>query len=389
MMSKIAIVAVTYNRPNSLQRLLKSIESAYYYQDEVDLIISIDKSDIENELVQIANNFNWIHGEKKIRTFAERQGLREHILQCGDLTSEYEAVVLFEDDIIAAQNFYGYSKEALAYYSQDSRIAGISLYSPTINEMSGKPFTPITNHSDVYFIQSAQSWGQCWGHAMWKSFREWYKSNDSELIETTDMPRSIYNWPESSWKKYYMKYLVETNKYFVYPYVSLSSNASDVGEHVKRSNNRYQVPLLKGPKTYKLIPLDEGIKYDVFFEYKGLAEFLPQNINNENLCVDLYGTKFSNDGKRYILTRKKLNYDVIDMFGLKMRPHEVNIICGIEGNSIFLYDLRTERTVNLKGLISLQEDLSYNSSLSWKFSLLYGFIGLKAVIQNKFKNVLK
>ena len=43
-MNKIAIIAVTYNRIDSLTRLLKSLENAEYGDERPTLIISIDKS---------------------------------------------------------------------------------------------------------------------------------------------------------------------------------------------------------------------------------------------------------------------------------------------------------------------------------------------------------
>lgn len=385
-MNRIAIIAVSYNRPDSLSRLLSTIKIATYDNDKVDLIISIDKSDAENELVTLAENFDWDYGEKKIRTFESRQGLRSHILQCGDFTDEYEAVIIFEDDIIAASDFYLFTKNALNYYADDSRIAGISLYSPIINEMVERPFTAMRTNSDVYFIQSAQSWGQCWSKEMWKSFREWYASNNSELLFNTDMPARIYSWPESSWKKYFMKYLVETNKYFVYPYESLSTNASDVGQHVKKLNSRSQVPMLIGNKEYIFTSLEDGIKYDIFFEREGLAKYLANNIEENELCVDIYGSKLSNKDKRYILTRKKMNFEILSSYALMCRPHEINIVFQYMGNDIFLYDLKESRNSRVEGKIDKKTELEYYSSLSWKPSLLYGLLGFKdALIYKLFK----
>lgn len=43
-MNEIAIVAVTYNRTDSLKRLLRSLERAHYGNEKPTLIISIDKS---------------------------------------------------------------------------------------------------------------------------------------------------------------------------------------------------------------------------------------------------------------------------------------------------------------------------------------------------------
>ena len=48
-MSNIAIVVIAYNRLNSLKRLIHSLLQASY-NDKVDLIISIDRSDIFEQM---------------------------------------------------------------------------------------------------------------------------------------------------------------------------------------------------------------------------------------------------------------------------------------------------------------------------------------------------
>ena len=79
-----AIVAVGYNRPDGMKRLLESIGRAKYNVSNVPLIISIDESNRSDEVEQVAKNFQWNYGPKEIRRFPERQGLRKHIVQCGD-----------------------------------------------------------------------------------------------------------------------------------------------------------------------------------------------------------------------------------------------------------------------------------------------------------------
>ena len=125
---KIAIVAVGYNRPDSMNDLLKSIVKADYDSDRVDLIVSIDKGERQSEVISVAEQISWSFGEKIIRAFSERQGLRNHIIQCGDLTEKYDAVVVLEDDLLVSRYFYSYVKQTLKFYQNDPNIAGISLY---------------------------------------------------------------------------------------------------------------------------------------------------------------------------------------------------------------------------------------------------------------------
>src|SRR5689334_4123595 len=127
MASKPAIVISAFNRPASLRRLLNSIEAARYDLNDIDLVISIDKSD-SDEVEKTAEKFKWKYGEKKIILQNEPLGLKQHILRCGDLTSDYNAIILLEDDLMVSPYFYEYAIKALEYYKDDKMLAGISLY---------------------------------------------------------------------------------------------------------------------------------------------------------------------------------------------------------------------------------------------------------------------
>jgi hypothetical protein len=389
-MDRIAVIAVTYNRPDSLTRLIKSLQSASYGDDSVDLIISIDKNpEMEQKIIELANNYDWPYGNKQVRTFNERQGLRDHILQCGDFTNDYDAVIVLEDDLIVAENYYNYSKQALKFYENDDRISGISLYSHKKNFNNGLPFIPLKDFSDVFFIQCAQSWGQCWGKKMWSSFRKWYQSNNQVINQTHKLPRKISNWPATSWLKYYMNYIVETNKFFVYPYDSLTTNSTDVGQHNISSSDDFHVPLLFGQKEYNFTTLDDGIVYDIFFENYKIANLIGGNINQENLCVDLYCTKHSNAGKKYLLTRRHIDFKIIQTYGLHLKPHEFNIIYKIQGKDIFLYDIGDNIETDLKGKFDIIKESKYYSATPWKQSLISGFFSVVSGLQYKMNKIRK
>ena len=93
---KIAIVAVGYNRIDSMQRLFMSLSIAQYPNNDIPLYISIDASG-DTELYDYVRNFEWKHGDKYVNIQEERLGLRKHIIQCGDLTKCFKAVIILED----------------------------------------------------------------------------------------------------------------------------------------------------------------------------------------------------------------------------------------------------------------------------------------------------
>lgn len=333
-----AIVIVTFNRPISLKRLLSFIESAVYEIPDIPLIISIDFQDSQEhkEIVDLAETFIWKYGHKKIIRHPSNLGLKMHVIACGDLSEDYRAVIILEDDIIVSPFFYDYSLKALAAYEDDPNIAGISLYANEWSQISDSLFTPAENGADTYFIQSAQSWGQIWSKSMWGDFKKWYVNNN-DIVSKKLIPDNVKNWSAKSWLKYHIIYCVEKEKYFVYPYVSLSSNFADVGEHLT-GNKYFQVALLTKKKDHYSFPPfeDTAYRYDAFYEREGLEGHLGNS--KSEVCIDLYARKLNRDGKRFWLTTAIRNFKVVKSYGLELIPHELNVIYNIPGNDIFYYD---------------------------------------------------
>ena len=379
-MNKIAIVVVGYNRKESLSRLITSIKEAEFYEDRVDLIISLDKSNIENDMIAMANTVEWSQGDKRIRTFPERQGLRSHILQCGDLTDEYDAVIVLEDDLIVSKGFYSYVKQCLNYYQDDDRIAGISLYSFQVSPGVLRPFQPASAGYDVFLLSFAQSWGQCWTRKMWVSFKEWYSKQVGHLESNGIMPDYIEKWDDRSWLKYYMKYTAENGLYFVYPYISLTTNFTESGEHNSASNASFQVPLLESDMTYRFPPKGNEILYDSFME-RIFSKDTCLHLNGK-IVIDLYGMKSSFNDNDYLISTREHPYTIIEELGLNFRPHEENIRFWNKGKGIFVYDLRkpTRGIPKADKSLVMQYDLR---AIGWKKVLRYGIHGMLDTVYRK------
>lgn len=372
-MESIAIVAVGYNRPDSLEQLLRTIVNADYADDQVDLIISLDKGEKQKENISVAEKIYWQHGEKIIRSFPERVGLRAHIIQCGDLTDKYDAVVVLEDDLLVSPSFYSYVKQALYNYCDDEHIGGISLYRHYLNQGVNRPFEPVNNGYDIYLQQFAASWGQCWSKRMWDDFRKWYSINaDKDLSEGNLLPSYISNWNQESWLKYYMRYIVEKDKYFIYPYYSLSTNCSEVGEHSRLPNNDYQVPLQEGSPQYRFPTFEQSIKYDVFFERVGIDNIIFPELHGRKL-LDLYGNRTAYGNARYLISTNSLPYKVVRKAQLRYRPIEVNAIKPINGEGLYVYDLKvTAPSPKVRSIVLTRFDIR---TIHWKRTLIHGLNG--------------
>lgn len=329
---KLAICVISYNRPNSTYRVLESISKAYYDYSRVDLIISIDNSG-KTDVLETAQNFKWEFGGKRLVTHEKRLGLKNHVIEVGNYTNEYDGLIVLEDDIIVSPSFFLFARECVAKYYNDDRIAGISLYSFNRNYHNRLPFIPLKSGSDIYLMQNAQSWGQVWMPRQWKNFIEWYNLNNADFQYEPHLPRSICSW-KNSWLKYHTRYCIEHNKWFIYPYSSLSTCFSDVGEHSGVRTNITQVPFIIDNKSKYI--LEEKVIYDAFFENIKIPVLL--GLNNEDVCIDLYGERMNKQFKRYWITHKICDYKIIHSFGLQLKPMEANIIYNTPGNELFVYD---------------------------------------------------
>ena len=336
-MKSFAIVLVCYKRLHGIVRLLKSLEMVDYNgRRDITLIFSVDNSG-DNNVVEFANKYNWKYGKKIVRTFPERQGLKNHILQCGDYTNEYDIVIILEDDVYVSNSMYHYAYTAAEFYENEDRVAGISLYSFEKNWLDWVlRFEPQKNQYDAYFLKVAQSWGQVWQKNKWDKFKQWYAEN-SEFTHSDKIPEYLNTWPDSSWLKYHTRYCIETDRFFVYPYIGLSTNFSDAGEHADTMVNDHQVELISGKKTYNFIPFSpDAVIYDEYCNRCNIAKYL--NLEEKDLTVDFWGTRNPSTYKRYVLTTAALKYKIINSFALSLRPIELSIIYAIPGNDIHLYD---------------------------------------------------
>ena len=333
----IAIVVVTYNRVGSLSRLMDSLEHASYGKDRVPLIISVDKSN-SNVVEDFADNYVWPYGDKIVQKHVDNLGLKAHVLSLGKWFDKYDALIVLEDDLIVSDSFYFYAKSTVEKYHACPDVAGISLYGFSVNYQTGKPFQAYKSEHDVYFMNCAMSWGQIWMRDSWVNFYKWYNDN-MEFTKSDSLPDCLNRWGHKSWLKYHTRYCIEENRYFVFPYTSLSTNCSEAGEHNSGiPSTVYQVQLQAGLKTDYVLPDfgESAVYYDGFFENKNLYDVL--GYGEEDLCLDLNGEHNDRTRKRYWLTTTAQNYKIVKSYKLNYRPIEYNIYSDNIGNQIFLYD---------------------------------------------------
>lgn len=249
---------VAYNRKGNIVENITRLKQDLKVNgllDFMDIVVSIDFSDKQEAIS------SYIHlNEPNIKVIKHNKnlGLKNHIILCGDmvLDKEYDFIVVLEDDIELSEFTVNYIYSALNVV--EPRCAGISLYNYSIDESYLLDFNPKHDGSDNYYLQYPSSWGQVWTKAMWKNFKSWFIVNDCDDFHDYKVPAYVCAWPASSWKKHFLRYMVNEDLYFLYPRVSLTNNLGIDGENHNGIGAIFSVPILKGRKSWYLLPLSKS-----------------------------------------------------------------------------------------------------------------------------------
>jgi glycosyltransferase involved in cell wall biosynthesis len=350
---KPAIVIAAYNRAGSLQRLMHSLERAHYPDDGVKIIISVDGGG-NPDVAAKARSLSINQTQPEVIEHPRNLGLRDHILFCGSLAEKYGSVIVLEDDLVVDPWFYQFACASLEYYDSTPEIAGIALYSQRYNDHAELPFEPFGNGHTTFFMQVGCSWGQIWSAKQWQGFKSWYDNADDSTVKACHgLPDNVKRWSESSWKKYFNAYIVDSGKFIVYPYDSYTTNCSDSpGVHIKEVNNVFQVALKsphRAPDSFNFAPYkDKEVAYDAYMEPCGSFIYHALKLAASEVEIDLHGHKPWTMllEKQYALTLRVLDEPEVAIYPVSFRPIEMN----------FVYPVMMEDTVAIR-LYKMRPDI--------------------------------
>jgi hypothetical protein len=326
-------VIAAYKRPGSLKRLLSSLDRAHYPETGVKLIISID-GEGDPAVITTAQHAHIKGLTVEVIIHACNLGLRNHILWCGALAEQYGAAIVLEDDLVVDPWFYTYACASLEHYGDEPGIAGLALYAQRYNDHAELPFEPFRNGYSTFFMQVGCSWGQIWSAKQWQGFKNWYNNaNESTIQNCKGLPDNVKRWSESSWKKYFNAYLVDSGTYIAYPYDSYTTNCSDSpGVHINEVNNVFQVALRspnREPDTLRFAPFkDKEVAYDAYMEPAGSFIYNALKLAPSEVEIDLNGHKpwAMLLEKQYALTIRVLDAKETAVYPVSFRPIEMNFV---------------------------------------------------------------
>ncbi|GAA6042471.1 hypothetical protein JCM8097_003043 [Rhodosporidiobolus ruineniae] len=295
---RIDLSVVTNDRPVSLHRLLTSLQTAYYYGDDVSLAVNLEQT-TDRLTHRLVDDLRWPHGTFNLRHRILLGGLMPAIVESWYPTSNDTYGVLLEDDVEVSPLFYGWLKLTILQYRYtlagrraSRRLFGVSLYQQKNIELrpegrqpfdAHRLFTDLSLHpTSPYLSQIPCSWGAAYFPEVWREFHTYLSLRLSELalpISEPLVPAIRSNrWPRS-WKKYFIELVYLRGYAMLYPnypdFESLSTNHLEKGTHVHTSQVEekkkalFEVPLL-GPDASLVDSLPGGPGRERLPEYPSL-----------------------------------------------------------------------------------------------------------------------
>lgn len=338
-----AIVIPAFSRVTSLERLLESVVAADVPAG-TPLILAVDRPTEERHrsgnaaVLELARRFPWPHGQKDVVIHPSPLGLVGNVFYCGELAEEYGAIILLEDDLVVSARFYDYACQATSFYGDDPRLAGISLNTLWFNGFTHQPFIPLLDDGDVFFLKLSTPQGQVYTAAQWAAFAGWMAASNTRVSAADEVHELFIPFPSDDWLATKAKYLAATNRYYVYPRESLTTNFGEPGTHFTQPTTLFQVPLQQFRQAYRFQSFDAAVAvYDGFYELlPDRLDRLTDQLRGLSYDVDLYASKAPHQLRaEYTVTTRRCRAP-LQTFARQMRPLEANVIAGISGDGISL-----------------------------------------------------
>ncbi|RIA88647.1 hypothetical protein C1645_233443 [Glomus cerebriforme] len=282
---KIQLQIITQNRPDSLSRLINSLNTSYYFGDDnISLTVNMDRG-ADPVTMEFCLKFLWNHGSKNVRHRVVQGGLLPAVMESYYPNDYNDYGILLEDDVEVSPFYYLWIKYTILKYRYgpdkhlSQRLFGISLYGQRQMELhiiGRRPYDPEsifhgTKFPDrsPYLSQVPCSWGAVYFPEIWREFHDFLveRLDDETKYHLQDIiipnSRSSFKW-KKSWKKYLIELIYLRGYVMLYPnfknFTSFSTNHAEIGIHIHRKKDKpdpvtiFGVPLMKEFTLYDELP---------------------------------------------------------------------------------------------------------------------------------------
>lgn len=278
--SSLAPVAVfAFNRPLHLEKTLKSLASNLLARG-TDVYVFCDGPRDNCDLTKVQETRQILRqdfGFNKLIVYESEinLGLATSIINgVTKISSEFERVIVLEDDMLTSPYFLSFMNEGLEKYSTDERVISIHGYVCPIQ----KPF------ESPFFLKGTDCWGWATWARGWKHFEKDSALLRKKLLESSQVNEFNFNGgydyfqmlsdnaegKNNSWAIRWYASAFLNNKLTLYPPQSLIENIGldSTGTHCDIDHG-YSVQLWNKPVSLLNIDVEESRKarkaYELFF----------------------------------------------------------------------------------------------------------------------------
>lgn len=225
------VIVLTMNRPESLMRLLRSINNTYFEHDtdSIEVEIHVDKSHgwLYEDCVKIAHNFTLPKNRGKVTArIAERNhGLRTAWFDSWWPETDQEHAIIVEDDLELAPTWFSWLRKAWLSYRHRRDVAGITLSRQFLMFKKPERNVEILNDHQPFLYKLVGTWALSPHPARWREFLTWFRAQDSETFDpyvpgliTSDWLH-MHTWQgrrHMTWEQWHIYYSEHNNLFTMY-----------------------------------------------------------------------------------------------------------------------------------------------------------------------------
>lgn len=342
----INIVIPVYRRLESFSRLMASL-SEVRSSGMIHLLISCDGG-ASDEVLNFARTLKWTRGTFKVIEHTENLGINHHNFWCIEQAKDLGHALILEDDLYIAPNAIEYLQSVIPLLGQGARIGGIALYRYMFNESTHFPFQLIPEKYTNFYQQRICSKGVYYTSEMADECLSFVRTFDKNYSKYS-LPPNVTKWKDNSWEKILYCYLIEKDKYLIFPTYSLTTDFADPGIHMNKESEQYvhQSALYLSSEFIAADLLETLNVYDSHYEIKSdKLQSVNQSLKPHDFEVDLYGLKdLTKYGDKLVLS-SKISDKSLMTWGQKMKPETSNLIFNNPGNYYSLAPASSFRSRN-------------------------------------------
>ena len=281
------VIVMSFNRAQSLGKLLKSLDGMEMDGDKGMLEVWIDrnkKGEVDSKTLATAGQFHWSKGGTRVHVQQEHVGIYgQWIDSYRPRTDTREIALILEDDLSVSPYTYRWLKAARDKYGSRKDIAGYTLQSEGVSAAKGSRAITAPRTDTAFLYKLLGSWGFSPHPVRWAEFQDWYHVARKDInfhpyvngLRMTTWYKSFekQHTQDSMWTMWHIYYCDKHDLYTVYNNIVkagaikegyLSQNRREPGLHFGGTGIEAHRLLTKWNNTFTSFP-----DHPVMLEFDG------------------------------------------------------------------------------------------------------------------------